>query len=202
MSIRRRFKVVIVGDSFTGKTSLLQRLITQQYHQSDLSTIVSSCHTATLPLTPNPLQIDLWDTAGQERFRSLASNFFHGAHGVIVCYDVTSPKSFKHIGSWVEEIQNSASDAVWMIVGCKSDCDAIVTNEEAQQLAKEYGVQCMACSAKRGENVVECFVELGKLMLDKQGNNVQIREEEAEEIIFEKTVKVQNITDSKHNHCC
>ncbi|EDR25138.1 small GTPase rabi, putative [Entamoeba dispar SAW760] len=157
----RGIKVVLVGDSFTGKTSLIQRLVTDDYLDTHLSTVVSSCFQKTIHLSDRDMNINIWDTAGQERFRSLASNFFRDAQGIIICYDVTSPKSLTSIPMWINEKENKAEDnVIWMLVGCKSDQQINVDETKVKEIIDRYGVLHMTCSAKTGTNVNEVFVTL------------------------------------------
>ena len=111
------------------------------------------------------VKIQIWDTAGQDRFRSITRNYYKGAHGIIVMYDVTNKKSFDNVKNWVEQIREEVSDKVSIIlVGNKiDDVDGRkVTTEEGQKMAQECELEFFECSAKSGENIDRTFSELVK----------------------------------------
>ena len=109
------------------------------------------------------MRLQLWDTAGQERFRSLTSNFFGRADGFVLTYDISNRPSFDHVIGWMRDIKTRAPpDCDIVLCGNKSDLDndRVVTYEEGQQLADEYGVQFFETSALTGQNVEKMFTAL------------------------------------------
>ena len=202
----KSLKVVLVGDSYTGKTSLIQRLVNNEYIESSLSTVVSSCFTKTVQLPEKAIKISIWDTAGQERFRSLASNFFRDAHGIIICYDVSQPQSLQSIPSWIEEKDKKANDNVaWMIVGCKNDKENLIDENQLKELIEKYNVMHMTCSSKTGENVDNIFVELCKVIQTRVSIE-EIEVSEDDEVIstnmLESTIRIQTDEEEEENDSC
>ena len=106
-------------------------------------------------------KIVIWDTAGQERYRSLAPTFYKQAHGVVVCFDLTSRKSFEAVtATWIKSISdNCIENVITVIFGCKADLTSQrqVTTEEAEVMACEHNMEYFETSAKTGENVEEAF---------------------------------------------
>ncbi|KAJ6522913.1 P-loop containing nucleoside triphosphate hydrolase protein, partial [Mycena capillaripes] len=107
------FKVVVIGASGVGKTSLRGQYISARFSSSYRATIGADFITKTLPspsLTPGaePITLQIWDTAGQERFSSLASAFFRGADAAILMYDVTSPATLHALKKWWNEFREKA----------------------------------------------------------------------------------------------
>ena len=93
--IEALYKVVIIGNSGVGKTSLLLRFADDVFNVSPLSTIGVDFKMKTLKVDDKVVKMQIWDTAGQERFRSISQSYFRNAHGCIAVYDVTSRASFE-----------------------------------------------------------------------------------------------------------
>ena len=163
------YKVVLVGDVATGKTALIQRLITNGFTEGHTQTIVASCQSKTISIRDNKqVSINIWDTAGQERFRALIANFYRGSNGIIICYDVSDPGSLDVIPTWVESAQNNVDeDFCWLLVGCKNDLVSQVNEERLEELIQKYQFTHMTCSSKTGENVNEVFKKLCELIVGK-----------------------------------
>ena len=109
------------------------------------------------------VNLQIWDTAGQERFRSITKNYYRGAHGILILYDVTSSKSFENMRNWVTQVKESSSNIVTIyIVATKIDLDQsrVIPIEDGQALAKEMGLKYFETSAKDNLNVSSTFEEL------------------------------------------
>ncbi|KAF7368542.1 Rab small monomeric GTPase [Mycena venus] len=105
------FKVVVIGASGVGKTSLRGQYISARFSTSYRATIGADFITKTLPApTPaaEPITLQIWDTAGQERFSSLASAFFRGADAAVLMYDVTAPETLFALSKWWAEFKDKA----------------------------------------------------------------------------------------------
>ena len=116
-------KIVLVGESNVGKTALVHRYMKNTMPPETLrSTVAVEFGTRKIVLKHRPykVQVVLWDTAGQERFKSLTTHHYQGAHGALLCFDVTSAKSFERARGWVEELTQNTP------IGCKT---ALVTNK-------------------------------------------------------------------------
>ena len=106
--------------------------------------------------------MQIWDTAGQERFRTIAKNYYRGAHGIILVFDVTNKKTFDNIKMWVNQIKEEASSKVCVIlVANKIDSEErVVSKEDAAELAKVNELKLYEASAKENINVTEAFQDL------------------------------------------
>ena len=100
-----QFKLVLLGDSAVGKSSLVLRFVRGQFFEYQESTIGAAFLTQTVALDDATVKFEIWDTAGQERYRSLAPMYYRGASAAIVVYDITNPDSFAGAKSWVKELQ-------------------------------------------------------------------------------------------------
>ncbi|TKA72573.1 hypothetical protein B0A55_07214 [Friedmanniomyces simplex] len=125
-------KLVVLGSQGVGKTSLVHRYVKQAFvpPEKAQSTVGASFLTTRVhdPESGATLRLQIWDTAGQERFRSISRLYYRGAHAAILCYDVTSRKSFEDMGVWLEELKGNCSGSggvgeglIIHIVGTKSD---------------------------------------------------------------------------------
>ena len=123
----------------------------------------------TIEVDNKKIKMQIWDTAGQERFRTVIASYFKGSHGVLLIYDVTNKTSFKQLESWLEIIENNASeDILKILIGNKIDLeeDREVTKEEGQSFANMHNIQFMETSAKMNTNVNEAFEALAKIMME------------------------------------
>ncbi|KAL3358262.1 hypothetical protein AABB24_015418 [Solanum stoloniferum] len=164
------FKILLIGDSGVGKSSLLVSFISNAV--DDLApTIGVDFKIKTLSVSGKKLKLTIWDTAGQERFRTLTSSYYRGAQGIILVYDVTRRETFTNLSDvWAKEVElySNNQDCVKMLVGNKVDRESerAVTREEGIALAKELGGLFLKCSAKTRENVQNCFEELALKIME------------------------------------
>jgi len=95
------FKVIIIGDSGTGKSSFIYYFLNAEEKQNPQYTIGVEYSSKIIKINNKRIKLQIWDTAGQERFKSITKAYYRGAHGVFVMYDLTNPDSFKSINQWV-----------------------------------------------------------------------------------------------------
>ncbi|KER28490.1 hypothetical protein T265_13575, partial [Opisthorchis viverrini] len=171
------FKLLVIGDSGVGKSSLLLRYINDSFEARVSATIgkvfivrVLFPHAGVdyrVKVTTVPdgtmIKLSIWDTAGQERFRTLTPNFYRGAHGAIIVYDVSNRGSFDRLSNWMEELKTFSShhDMVRMLVGNKIDhIPRQVTREEGLRYARLFNMPYAETSAKTSEGVNSVFSDL------------------------------------------
>ncbi|OVA19491.1 Small GTPase superfamily [Macleaya cordata] len=164
------FKILLIGDSGVGKSSLLVSFISNTVENLS-PTIGVDFKIKLLTVGGKRLKLTIWDTAGQERFRTLTSSYYRSAQGIILVYDVTRRESFTNLSDvWAKEVElySTNQDCIKMLVGNKVDRDSerAVTREEGSALAQELGCLFLECSAKTRENVQQCFEELALKILE------------------------------------
>ncbi|KAM0786027.1 GTPase Ypt5 [Microbotryomycetes sp. NB124-2] len=164
-------KLVLLGESAVGKSSLVLQFVKQQFDDYRESTIGAAFLTQTVPVDGGFIKFEIWDTAGQERYKSLAPMYYRNAHAAIVVYDVTSSASLVKARSWIAELQRQADPSIIVcLAGNKldlADTQRQVSTEEAQQLASEENLLFFEVSAKTAENVETMFSTIAeKLPLD------------------------------------
>ena len=154
------YKLLMIGDSGVGKSSLLLRFASDQFEDSYMTTVGLDFKIRTVEVDGKVVKLQMWDTAGQERFRPITSSYYRGAQGIVVVYGLDDKKSFENVKQWVEEIDRYAGEGVVkLLVGNKCDVEARqVTREEAEKFAEELKMRYMETSAKTGENVEETFM--------------------------------------------
>ncbi|XP_067418045.1 ras-related protein Rab-5A isoform X2 [Emydura macquarii macquarii] len=163
-----QFKLVLLGESAVGKSSLVLRFVKGQFHEFQESTIGAAFLTQTVCLDDTTVKFEIWDTAGQERYHSLAPMYYRGAQAAIVVYDITNEESFARAKNWVKELQRQASpNIVIALAGNKADLanKRAVDFQEAQSYADDNSLLFMETSAKTSMNVNEIFMAIGGSIL-------------------------------------
>ncbi|XP_010543449.1 PREDICTED: ras-related protein RABC2a [Tarenaya hassleriana] len=179
------FKILLIGDSGVGKSSLLVSFISSSVE--DLApTIGVDFKIKQLTVAGKRLKLTIWDTAGQERFRTLTSSYYRGAQGIVLVYDVTRRETFTNLSDvWAKEIElySTNQDCVKVLVGNKVDresSDREVSRDEGIALAKDLNCLFLECSAKTRENVEQCFEQLALKIMEvpsllEEGSNAAKR---------------------------
>merc|ERR1712078_485762 len=160
-----QFKLVLLGDSAVGKSSLVLRFVRGQFFEYQESTIGAAFLTQNVSLNDYTVKFEIWDTAGQERYHSLAPMYYRGAAAAVVVYDITNADSFARAKSWVKELQRQGSpNIVIALAGNKCDLASKrkVEASEASEYAKDNGLFFMETSAKTALNVEELFKAIAK----------------------------------------
>jgi Ras-related protein Rab-18 len=167
-------KILLVGDSGVGKTSVLSRFIDPEADLENVSTTIGvdfKLKYVTSKRTNETVKLTVWDTAGQERFRTLTSSYYRGAQGVVFVYDICSRESFDSIENvWQKEVDmySTIPDAIKIVVGNKIDKEEErkVKKEDAIAFAKRNGCLFLECSAKTKVSVKEIFDELLQAIME------------------------------------
>ncbi|KAJ2724819.1 GTP-binding protein of the rab/ypt [Coemansia sp. Benny D115] len=160
------FKIVLLGESAVGKSSLVTRYARNQFDQYKESTIGAAFLTKEISLDENSTaNLHIWDTAGQERYKSLAPMYYRNAAAAVVVYDITQAESFSKAKSWVKELLQQAEPSIVIaLAGNKTDLSArrTVSREEGITYAESNGLLFFETSAQSGENVEDLFVKLAQ----------------------------------------
>jgi len=164
-------KVLLLGDSGVGKTSLMLRFADNQFQPNLMSTAGVDFKVRYLKSksTEKRTKCQIWDTAGQERFHVITRAYYRGAHGIALTYDAADEGSFKQIGYWMDNIKKHAGEDVAVIIlGNKVDLpNKKISYEQGKAVADQYGVYFSETSAKTGKNVVEAFETLTDFITKK-----------------------------------
>ena len=159
-------KLLVIGDSSTGKTSILTRFSDGEFPTSYISTIGIDFKIRNVDLDGQRAKLQIWDTAGQERFRTITQAYYRGAMGILLVYDVTDRRSFDNLRrDWVQNVnKHTAVKVRKLLVGNKCDLEhkREVSKEEGLALAAELGIGLFETSALRGDHVDDVFMTLAR----------------------------------------
>lgn len=163
------YKIIILGDTNVGKSSLFLRYLRDEFRDAIASTIAISNDFKEVLVDGHPVHLQIWDTAGQERYKSIVSQLYRDADGFILVYDVNSRRSFSGMKHLMSELGSVLDPRFTVLVGNKTDCvEQETLREEAailRSLAQESKIRYFLTSAKTGENVCEVFEVLSKSLL-------------------------------------
>ena len=160
-------RVVLIGNTQTGKTSLIQRYFKNQFETTQ-PTICFTNFTRVITEGDHRIIINYCDTAGQERYRALGQLYYRDAIAAILVIDITDRKSFEDIESWITEYRNSSSSPTVVIAANKFDLKEKekVTEEELEEISKVFNTRYLYTSAFDGTGVTELFTEINNEILD------------------------------------
>jgi small GTP-binding protein len=186
-------KVVLLGESGVGKTSIIKQFTKHAFDEEMESSISSqfSSKVVNIPDTDKAIRFDLWDTAGQEKYRSLAKIFYKDAKIVIFVFDITLKSSFEALQNyWHEQVKsNCREDSIFVLVGNKLDLYNYIQMKENE--AKEWAdsIEAMYCetSAKTSKGIDDLFEKIGKKILNPNYN--YNNNEQREKDLYEKKKK-------------
>ena len=165
-------KVVLVGESGVGKTSIINRYLNNKYNENQKSTFAPKFKNKVLnyPEYNKSISFDIWDTAGQEAYRSITKNFYVNAAIGVMVYDIRNRESFENIKKyWSQQLKDSGvQNIVLAIAGNKCDIfnEEEVSENEARQYADSIGAVFQLTSCKENIGIDELFKESGKRFLE------------------------------------
>jgi len=174
-------KLIIIGESGTGKTCVANRYVDGEFSNNFFSTIGLDYKLRTIHHRGLRVKLQVFDTAGQCRFRSMCRQYYRACHGCFLVYDVTDRKSFEQIEAWMDLLrQNTPEEArklVPILVGNKVDCldkdgqhlVKAVHTDEVMALAKKLGCRWFEVSAKENVGIDALFETLVEGMLEMMG---------------------------------
>uniref|UniRef100_A0A8D1WU84 Ras-related protein Rab-36 n=1 Tax=Sus scrofa TaxID=9823 RepID=A0A8D1WU84_PIG len=166
-------KVVVVGDLYVGKTSLIHRFCKNVFNRDYKATIGVDFEIERFEVAGIPFSLQIWDTAGQEKFKCIASAYYRGAQVIITAFDLTDVQTLAHTRQWLEDAlrENEPGACFLFLVGTKKDLlsGAVMEQVEAEavRLANEMQAEYWSVSAKTGENVKAFFSRVAALTFER-----------------------------------
>jgi small GTP-binding protein len=160
-------KILLVGDSAVGKTTLILKYVDGKFSDSHITTIGVEYKDKEITVNNRKINLQIWDTSGQERYRSITKNFYRNAHGILFVFDVTNQTSFDHLKDWLNSSNECDIDFKKIIVGNKIDLNDRVVNKETMEFFAEKNQikKSFETSAKDGTNADLIFKEMSELIL-------------------------------------
>jgi Ras-related protein Rab-5C len=178
-SLSRKFKVVLLGASAAGKTSIVIRFCKGTFSQGQEPTIGAAFISRDITTRDGIVSLHVWDTAGQERYRSLVPKYSQGAAAIIIVYDATDPDSFAAAQAcYAETHENLPSGVVWFLVANKCDLPPTVDPVTARDFANEKDLIFVETSAMTGQGVSDLFLEVAQAIpkLPAAGDTLDLRQ--------------------------
>jgi len=181
MSEVESFKVVLVGESGVGKTSIITQFIDQTFQEDQQSTTGGTFSTKSVVCdNGKTLKFEIWDTAGQERYRALTKMFYKDANAAVLVYDITRKDSFEEIQNyWSNQIKESSPPGIILAVAAnKSDLidHEAVDEEQARKFAEELGAIFVSTTATQIDPVNDLFIQIAKKYTGS--NEIKIKDDD------------------------
>ena len=203
---KKIYKILILGDSGVGKTSLMNQYVKQKFTQQYRATVGADFMSKDVQIDDKQVSLQIWDTAGQDRFQTLGAAFYRGTDCCVLVYDITDKKSFEDLEDWRKEFINQGNpndpeSFPFIIVGNKVDKQdqRKVTEKEAKDWCTSVGktsMQHFECSAKDATNVEQAFQVIARAAAST----------EKEDIFVPETIKLKTTEPAKKNKqqggCC
>jgi Ras-related protein Rab-7A len=202
------FKIIIIGDSCVGKTSLLKRYVNNTFLESYKATIGVDFLTKNIKINKKIISLQLWDTAGNERFHTLSNAFYRGADACIIVFDLTNIISFKNLENWMDEflLYSNVSDPnnyPFIIVGNKSDLindtNRVISEKYIQKFCQNKNVKYFEVSTKLNTNINNVFIYLINRLHNKNNSETNIDLYDMESINFNENHNEDN-NDMNNNY--
>jgi Ras-related protein Rab-8A len=175
----RRVKILMLGDSGVGKSSLMLRWTLDSFSPSLASTVGVNFKSRKVHVANEWMQVQVWDTAGQEQFHKITTSYYKGAQGIMLVYDVSDYASLANVEYWIKNIKSHASDTVQVaLIGNKMDLRAANNDpskrccetERGQEVAHKFGIPFFETSAKESSNVDVAFLTLVEHIMESGGS--------------------------------
>ena len=163
------FKILLIGNSNVGKSSLFLRFVDEIWKENFVPTIGVDFKIKSIKIDNKTIKLQIWDTAGQERFKSILSSYYKGANGILLLYDITNINSFKSLSNWLIDIEkNSSKNVKKILIGNKCDLNELrkIPINKGKEFADTYDMEFIETSAKNNVNINECFNILGKELIN------------------------------------
>lgn len=149
-------KLLMLGDSTVGKSSLMTRIANDNFSEAFEATIGVDFRIRILNVGETRVKLQIWDTAGQERYRTITRAFYRNAQGIMIVYDITNKESFLNVDKWLQQAAEYGSPRARIIlVGTKCDLESErqVSYEDGLRKAEQHGIKFIETSAKASTNV-------------------------------------------------
>ena len=198
------YKLIIVGDSFVGKTNIMSQYIRKEFSLNTKSTVGVEFGAKIIKIENKMIKAQIWDTAGEERYRSVTNAYYKGAKGAFVVYDITNKLSFESVEKWIQDLKiNSDHNITLLLIGNKKDLEdkREVSKEEGEEKAKTFGLGFIETSACTGENIDKAFEIMLKEVFNKNFTNNN-SEEELNYINIGKNIELDEQPQEKKSSCC
>ena len=172
MTNKQHYKLVILGSSCVGKSSIVLRFYRNTFFENSGPTIGAAFYTMPIPFDNRSIILDTWDTAGQERFRSIAPVYYRNSHAVMIVFDITDNASYDDAKNWVAQIKIHLPNTFIFLVANKCDLkNHRVSIDDAIHYAKSQNILFSEASAKSNINIDQIFTTIAKHIAPPNDNS-------------------------------
>lgn len=195
------FKIIIIGNSGTGKSAILNRYSDNTFDERHCSTIGVDFKIKSVTIDNTKIKLQIWDTAGQERFKTITSAYYRGANGIFLVYDVSDIESFVNLEKWVEDVRKyAAPNPKIFVVANKIDLQRRITEKQGKKFAESINAEYVEISAKDNLNVELSFNLIAESLLKNYTKKY-------ENSVYDDTLGIQiiqepNKRNKKYFMCC
>ncbi|XWV25354.1 Rab family GTPase [Tupanvirus deep ocean] len=187
-------KIVLIGDSGVGKSSLVYWFMYGKSTPMICPTIGAAFCTKEIIHRGNKIKFNIWDTAGQERFRSLVKMYYKGTYGCICVFDITNKSSFLNLDYWINDYTENCSEENLKIIIVANKCDYdksewCVDEEDIKKIADKYNCDYILTSCINGQGVIQVFYKLADLISGTTSNPPLMATEKDNNQIVDLTTK-------------
>ena len=180
--IHLSYKILFLGETQVGKTSLIVRYSDNDFQEGGLPTLGVDLKYKYIERDKKNIRLDLWDTAGQERFRSITKSYYDRADGIVFVFDLGNPKSFKTLKIWIEDTKKNVKPNIEFVLAAnKSDLidKREVRKEEIEKFSSQYDIPFFETSAKTGDGIDEMFNTFINKLLSKKDVDMLIPDDDS-----------------------
>ena len=163
-----RFKVVLVGDGGTGKTTFVKRHRTGEFEKKYVATMGVEVHPIPFYTNLGPVIFNCWDTAGQEKFGGLRDGYYISSHAAIIMFDVTARITYRSVPHWHKDLVRVCEDIPIVLCGNKIDCKERTVKPRDIYYHRKFNIQYYDVSAKSNHNFEKPFLYIARKLT---GNN-------------------------------
>ena len=204
MSAKYIIKILTLGDTSVGKSSIVLRFTEEKFDDNQFSTIGIDFKTKFIKRGDSSVKVLIWDTAGQEKFQNIARQYYKGANGVLLIYDIGNRKSFQRIDFWLKELKdnNRLEELFICLVGNKIDMEdkREITREEGQKYAKDNNIIFFEVSAKTGDGINLLFDKVINGSMEKVFSVIE--KDEGDDKVRLSSIFEKGYIKEKNKKCC
>ena len=172
-----KLKILVIGDSSVGKTSMLLKYVENIFSEAHMATIGVEYKNKVINTPKYKVNLNIWDTAGQERFKSITKSFFNNTNGIVFVYDITSKESFEGAKNWMKDAEPYGKFES-VLCGNKVDLEEkrIVKFDQLKEFGLKKKIDVFETSAKTGANLNKVFQKIVDLILQNRTDEEIIKE--------------------------
>ncbi len=165
-----KWKVVVIGDPFVGKTTLMLRYTQKKFRELYIPTVGVQVSRKIIKINEFHCSLNIWDIAGQQKFSNVRRLFYEGADAVMIVFDITDKHSFVNSSTWYRDYLSLNSKNLGVLIGNKIDLEnkRVILRDWGETLSEKMGFHYFETSAKNGKNVENVFIYLAENLLPKK----------------------------------